>query len=70
MSQQVACCQARFYAALFFIKHRLISFYCDLFLRHADQDGNVIKVETMFQKGEVVSILGGCGSLKRMKVQR
>ncbi|SBN30249.1 hypothetical protein KVMX100_60331 [Klebsiella variicola] len=41
-----------------------------MFLRHADLGGNVIKVETMFQKGEVVSILGACGSLKRMKVQR
>ena len=45
-----------------FVKHRFNLFYCDLFLRHADQDGNVIKVETMFQKGEVVSILAVKGA--------
>ncbi len=60
-------CQPLFYAELFFIKHRFNFIYCDLFLRHADQDGNVIKVETMFQKGEVVSILGRKGCLKGMK---
>ncbi|EPY5343442.1 hypothetical protein [Klebsiella quasipneumoniae] len=30
----------------------------------------MIKVETMFQKGEVVSILGVCEGLKSMKYQR
>ncbi|HHT2820341.1 hypothetical protein ACPEET_15945 [Klebsiella quasipneumoniae] len=30
----------------------------------------MIKVETMFQKGEMVSILGVCEGLKSMKYQR
>jgi hypothetical protein len=41
-----------------FIKHRFNFILLRFISRHADLDGNVIKVETMFQKGEVVSILG------------
>ena len=56
-------CQPFFYAELFFIKHRFND-RTETVDRTVienwfgyDQDGNVIKVETMFQKGEVVSIL-------------
>ncbi|AVZ15709.1 hypothetical protein FR731_07135 [Enterobacter hormaechei] len=34
------------------LKHRFILYYCDLFLRHSLNDGNVISVETLFQYSE------------------
>ncbi|TCB88929.1 hypothetical protein E0L16_03530 [Enterobacter quasihormaechei] len=34
------------------LKHRFILYYCDLFLRHALNGGNVIGVETLFQYSE------------------
>lgn len=40
-----------------FVKHRFNLFYCYLFLRHSHNGGNVIKVETAFQIGEVPIII-------------
>lgn len=34
------------------LKHRFILYYCDLFLRHSLNGGNVIGVETLFQYSE------------------
>ncbi|RAZ08155.1 hypothetical protein DP197_12015 [Enterobacter hormaechei subsp. xiangfangensis] len=34
------------------LKHRFILYYCDLFLRHSLNGGNVISVETLFQYSE------------------
>ncbi|QDE47845.1 hypothetical protein EIN43_22425 [Enterobacter hormaechei] len=39
------------------LKHRFILYYCDLFLRHSLNGGNVISVETLFQYSEGGGIL-------------
>lgn len=43
---------------LLIVKRRFNLFYGDLFYRHSINGGNVIKVETVFQKFEASEVLG------------